>query len=86
MMRADSERKRSVDISEVVGRYVSGIFSVLLWSAISLGIIFVVVEVLDRKYGAVKHIFGPEDATDSAIFLGAIILGIFYMVTQFVIN
>lgn len=71
---------------ELLLGYIQGIFNVLLWSAISLVIIFVVVEILDRKYGAVKHIFGPEDATDSAIFLGAIILGIFYMVTQFVIN
>lgn len=75
-----------MELGEVLGRYLTGILNVLLWSAISLAIIFAVVEILDRRYGAVKHIFGPEDATDSAIFLGAIILGVFYMVTQFVIN
>lgn len=75
-----------MEVQETLSRLLLGVVNVLLWSAISLGIIFVIVEFLDWKYGAVKHIFGPEDATDAAIFLGALVLGVFYMVTQFVIH
>ncbi len=72
--------------SEAVQRFFAGLGMVVLWSVVTIGIIMVVLEFLDRRYGVMKQIFGPEDATDAAIFLGAFVLGVFYMVTQFVIH
>ena len=71
---------------EAIQQFFTGLLNVLVWSLVSIGIIFVVVELLDRRYGVIKQIFGPEDATDAAIFLGAFVLGVFYMVTNFVIH
>ena len=73
-----------MELQETVVRFLTGLGNVLVWSAVCIGIIFGTLEVLDRRYGVVKQIFGPEDATDAAIFLGAFVIGVFYMVTQFV--
>ncbi len=57
----------------------------LLWSVVSIVIVIVVFEVLDRKYHLMKEIF-EENSTAAAVLAGSFVLGVFYAVTHIVIS
>ncbi len=57
----------------------------LLWSLVSIVIVIVVFEVLDRKYHLMKEIF-EENSTAASLLAGSFVLGIFYTVIQVVIH
>jgi len=66
-------------------RFFAGLGSTVLWSAVSIVIVAVVFEILDRRYHLMDEIF-KENSTASAILAGSFVIGIFYTVTQIVIH
>ncbi len=57
----------------------------VLWSVVSIVIVIIIFEVLDRKYHLMKEIF-EENSTASAILAASFVFGVFYTVTQIVIH
>jgi uncharacterized membrane protein YjfL (UPF0719 family) len=69
---------------EVV-RFFQALGSTVLWSVVSIVIVAVVFEVLEKRYKLLDEIF-KENSTAAAIFAGSFVLGIFYTVAQIVIH
>ena len=69
---------------EVV-RFFQALGSTLLWSVVSIVIVAVVFEVLEKRYRLMDEIF-KENSVAAAILGGSFVLGIFYAVTQIVIH
>ncbi len=72
-------------MSEDVARFLTGLGNTVLWSAVSILIVVVVFEGLERKYKLLEEIF-KENSTAAAILAGSFVLGIFYTVVQIVIH
>jgi uncharacterized membrane protein YjfL (UPF0719 family) len=66
-------------------RFFQALGSTLLWTVVSVLIVAVVFELLDKRYRLMDEIF-KENSTAAAILGGSIVLGIFYTVTQIVIH
>lgn len=66
-------------------RFLTGLGNTVLWSVVSILIVVVVFEVLERKYKLMQEIF-KENSTAAAVLAGSFVLGVFYTVTQIVIN
>jgi len=66
-----------------VERILTGIGSTALWTAVSILLVVIVVEVLNWRYRLLEEIF-KENAVGAAIFAGSFVLGIFYTVAQIV--
>ena len=66
-------------------RFLSALASTLLWSVVAIAIVFVVFEVLNRRYHLLKEVF-RENSVASAVLAGSFVIGIFYTVTQIVIS
>jgi uncharacterized membrane protein YjfL (UPF0719 family) len=69
---------------EVV-RFFTALASTLLWSLVSIVIVAVVFEVLEKRYRLLDEIF-KENSIAAAVLAGSFVLGIFYVVTQIVIH
>jgi len=69
---------------EVV-RFFQALGSTLLWSVVSIIIVALVFEVLEKRYRMLDEIF-KENSIPAAILAGSFVLGIFYAVTQIVIH
>jgi uncharacterized membrane protein YjfL (UPF0719 family) len=69
---------------EVV-RFLTALGSTLLWSVVSILIVAVVFEVLEKRYKLMDEIFN-ENSVAAAVLAGSFVLGIFYVVTQIVIH
>jgi uncharacterized membrane protein YjfL (UPF0719 family) len=69
---------------EVV-RFFQALGSTLLWSFVSILIVAVVFEVLEKRYRLLDEIF-KENSTAAAILAGSFVIGIFYTVAQIVIH
>ncbi len=69
---------------EVV-RFFSALGSTILWSVVSIAIVAVVFEVLEKRYRMLDEIF-KENSTAAAILAGSFVIGIFYTVVQVVIH
>jgi uncharacterized membrane protein YjfL (UPF0719 family) len=72
-------------MSDDIVRFFQALGSTVLWSAVAILIVFVVFQVLDRRYQLVKEIF-EENSTAAAVLAGSFVLGIFYTVAQIVIH
>ncbi len=70
---------------EDVTRFLSSLGSIVFWSLISIVIVAVVFEVLEKRYKLMDEIF-KENSTAAAILAGSFVIGIFYTVTQIVIH
>jgi len=70
---------------EELGRFLAALGSTALWSVVSIIIVAVVFEILDRRYHLMDEIF-KENSTAAAILAGSFVLGIFYTVAQIVIH
>jgi uncharacterized membrane protein YjfL (UPF0719 family) len=68
-----------------ITRFLSALGSTILWSVVSIVIVAVVFEILDRRYHLMDEIF-KENSPAAAILAGSFVLGIFYVVTQIVIH
>ncbi|MBV9168567.1 MAG: hypothetical protein JOZ81_00600 [Chloroflexi bacterium] len=69
---------------EVV-RFFQALGSTILWSIVSIVIVAVVFEVLEKRYRLLDEIF-KENSVAAAILAASFVLGIFYTVTQVVIH
>jgi uncharacterized membrane protein YjfL (UPF0719 family) len=69
---------------EVV-RFFQALGSTLLWSVVSIAIVAVVFEVLEKRYHMLDEIF-KENSIAAAILAGSFVIGIFYTVAQIVIH
>jgi uncharacterized membrane protein YjfL (UPF0719 family) len=66
-------------------RFFQALGSTLLWSIVSIVIVAVVFEVLEKRYRLMDEIF-KENSVAAAILGGSFVIGIFYTVTQIVIH
>jgi uncharacterized membrane protein YjfL (UPF0719 family) len=69
---------------EVV-RFFQALASTVLWSVVSIAIVAVVFEVLEKRYRLMDEIF-KENSIAAAILAGSFVIGIFYTVAQIVIH
>jgi uncharacterized membrane protein YjfL (UPF0719 family) len=69
---------------EVV-RFFQSLGSTLLWSVVSILIVAVVFEILEKRYRLMDEIF-KENSIAAAILAGSFVIGIFYTVAQIVIH
>ncbi len=66
-------------------RFLTSLGSTLLWSVVSIVLVAVLFELLEKRYKLMKEIF-EENSIAAAILGGSFVLGIFYTVTQIVIH
>jgi uncharacterized membrane protein YjfL (UPF0719 family) len=66
-------------------RFFQALGSTVLWSVVSIVVVAVVFEVLEKRYRLMDEIF-KENSVAAAILGGSFVLGIFYTVTQIVIH
>jgi uncharacterized membrane protein YjfL (UPF0719 family) len=66
-------------------RFFQALGSTLLWSIVSILIVAVVFEVLQRRYHLLDEVFS-ENSVAAGVLAGSFVLGIFYTVTQIVIH
>jgi len=66
-------------------RFFQALGSTLLWSVVSIIIVAVVFEVLEKRYKLMDEIF-KENSVAASILAGSFVLWIFYTVTQIVIH
>ncbi|HEV7661934.1 MAG TPA: DUF350 domain-containing protein, partial [Chloroflexota bacterium] len=68
-----------------ITRFLASLGSTVLWSVVSILIVAVVFEVLEKRYRLMDEIF-KENSIAAAVLAGSFVLGIFYTVTQIVIH
>ena len=66
-------------------RFFQALGSTLLWSIVSILIVAVVFEILEKRYRLMDEIF-KENSVAAAILAGSFVIGIFYTVAQIVIH
>jgi uncharacterized membrane protein YjfL (UPF0719 family) len=66
-------------------RFLQALGSTILWSVVSIVIVGVVFEVLEKRYKLLDEIF-QENSVAAGVFGASIVLGVFYTVTQIVIH
>jgi uncharacterized membrane protein YjfL (UPF0719 family) len=69
---------------EVV-RFFQALGSTVLWSIVSIVIVAIVFEILEKRYRLLDEIF-KENSVAAAILAASFVIGIFYTVTQIVIH
>jgi uncharacterized membrane protein YjfL (UPF0719 family) len=72
-------------MSDDIVRFLQALGSTIVWSVVSIVLVAVVFEVLDRRYHLIKEIF-DENSTAAAVLAGSFVIGIFYTVAQIVIH
>jgi uncharacterized membrane protein YjfL (UPF0719 family) len=66
-------------------RFLQALGSTVLWSVVSIVIVAVVFEVLEKRYRLIDEIFN-ENSVAAAVLAGSFVIGIFYTVVQIVIH
>ena len=72
-------------MSPEVERFLGALGSTLIWSIVSILLVAVVFEIMQRRYGLLREIF-DENSTAAGILAASIILGISYIVAQIIIH
>ena len=72
-------------MSPEVERVLVGIGNTILWTAVSVALVFLVIELINWRYKLLDEIF-RENSVAAAILAGSLVLGIFYTVVQLVIH
>jgi hypothetical protein len=72
-------------MTEDIIRFFQALATTLLWSVVSILVVAVVFEVLQRRYHLLDEVF-HENSVGAGILAGSFVLGIFYTVTQIVIH
>jgi uncharacterized membrane protein YjfL (UPF0719 family) len=70
---------------EEITRFLTALGSTVLWSVVSIVIVAVVFEILDRRYHLMDEIF-KENSVAAAVLAGSFVVGVFYTVAQIVIH
>jgi len=68
-----------------VERVLIGLGNTVLWTAVSIGLVVAVIEVLNWRYHLLDEIF-KENSAAASILAGSFVLDIFYTVVQIVIH
>jgi len=68
-----------------VERVLIGLGNTVLWTAVSIALVIIVVEVLNWRYHLLDEIF-KENSSAASILAGSFVLGIFYTVVQIVVR
>jgi uncharacterized membrane protein YjfL (UPF0719 family) len=66
-------------------RFFTALGSTILWSVVSIVIVAVVFEILEKRYKLMDEIF-KENSIAAAVLAGSFVIGIFYTVAQIVIH
>jgi uncharacterized membrane protein YjfL (UPF0719 family) len=66
-------------------RFFQALGTTVLWTAVSIVIVGIVFEVLEKRYKLLDEIF-EENSVAAGVFGASIVLGVFYTVTQIVIH
>jgi len=72
-------------MTDQIVRFAQALGSTVLWSVVSIVIVAVVFELLEKRYRLLDEIF-KENSIAAAILGGSFVLGIFYTVAQIVIH
>jgi uncharacterized membrane protein YjfL (UPF0719 family) len=72
-------------VSPEIERFLGALGSTLIWSIVSILIVAVVFEIMQKRYGLLREIF-EENSTAAGILAASIILGISYIVVQIIIH
>ncbi len=72
-------------MSDELVRFFTSLGSTVLWSVVSIVIVAIVFELLEKRYRLLDEIF-KENSVAAAVLGGSFVLGIFYTVTQIVIH
>jgi uncharacterized membrane protein YjfL (UPF0719 family) len=72
-------------VSPEIERFLGALGSTLIWSIVSILIVAVVFEIMQKRYGLLREIF-DENSTAAGILAASIILGISYIVVQIIIH
>ena len=72
-------------MSDEIVRFFQALGSTVLWSVVSIVIVAVVFEILDKRYHLMDEIF-KENSVAAAVLAGSFVVGIFYTVVQIVIH
>ena len=70
---------------EEIIRFFQALGTTILWSVVSILIVAVVFEILQRRYHLLDEVF-HENSVAAGVLAGSFVLGIFYTVTQIVIH
>ena len=70
---------------DAVVRFVQALGSTVVWSVVSIVIVALVFEILEKRYRLLDEIF-KENSVAAAILDGSFVIGIFYTVAQIVIH
>ena len=68
-----------------IERFLVALGSTLVWSLVSILLVAVVFEIMQRRYGLMREVF-EENSTAAGILAASIILGISYIVVQIIIH
>lgn len=72
-------------MSPEIERFLTALGSALIWSIVSILIVAVVFEIMQKRYGLLREIF-DENSTAAGILAASIILGVSYIVVQIIIH
>jgi hypothetical protein len=72
-------------VPDEVVRFLQALASTVLWSIVSIVIVAVVFEILEKRYRLLDEIF-KENSIAAAILAASFVIGIFYTVAQIVIH
>jgi hypothetical protein len=72
-------------VSPEIERFLGALGSTLIWSIVSILIVAIVFEIMQKRYGLLREIF-EENSTAAGILAASIILGISYIVVQIIIH
>ncbi len=61
------------------------LWNIAIYSAVALGLVVLVFEVLDRRYHLMREIF-DENSVAAGVLAGSFVLGIFYAIAQIVVS
>ena len=71
--------------SDDIVRFLQALGTTVLWSVVSIVIVAVVFELLQRRYHLLREVF-HENSVAAGILAASLVLGIFYTVTQIVVS
>jgi hypothetical protein len=71
--------------AEDITRFLQALGTTVVWSIVSIVLVAIVFEILDKRYRLMKEIF-EENSVAAAVLAGSFVVGIFYTVAQIVIH
>ena len=73
-----------MSVDDIV-RFFQSVGSTVLWSVVSMVIVAVVFELLERRYHLIRDVF-HHNSVAAGILAGSFVLGVFYTVTEIMVS